>query len=411
MKLNIYCINCEPIKRMTIGIKIAEIEKFNLKTYFNRKVLLAVFTLFSLNLFASQSTNSDSIVAQNEHESKFDAGTFIMHHIADAHQIHFFTLNEGKENEKHFSVYLPIIIKDENGFKVFSSSHFYHHAHTAEIEGKHHHYYLHDGFLLFEEKIYKAEGEEGIKLDESGKIANETVLDLSPTKSIIGIFLTILILALMFVSAARKYKKNPLKAPKGLQALLEPLVLFIRDEVAVPSIGKDKADRFVPFLLTTFFFIWMANLLGLIPFIGGFNVMGTLGVTIVLATVVFIITTISGKSHYWTHIFWPPGVPFPIKLILVPIEIISIFMKPMVLMIRLTANITAGHIIILAFTCLVFIFGQQSAGAGYGAGVGSVLFMVFMYFIELLVVFLQAYVFTLLTAMYFGSALEEPHHH
>ena len=396
---------------MTIGIKIAEIEKFKLKTYFNRKVLLAVFTLFSINLFASQTPNSDTIVAKNEHESKFDAGKFIMHHIADAHQIHFFTLNDGKENEKHFSIYLPIIIKDESGFKTFSSSHFYHHAHTTAIEGKHNHYYLHNGYLLFEEKIYKAEGEEGLKLDEKGKIANQAVLDLSPTKSIIGIFLTILILALIFGSAARKYKKNPLKAPRGFQALLEPLVLFIRDEVAVPSIGKDKADRFVPFLLTTFFFIWMANLLGLIPFIGGFNVMGTLGVTIVLATVVFIITNINGKSHYWTHIFWPPGVPFPIKLILVPIEIISIFMKPMVLMIRLTANITAGHIIILAFTCLVFIFGQQSAGAGYGAGIGSVLFMVFMYFIELLVVFLQAYVFTLLTAMYFGSALEEPHHH
>lgn len=158
-------------------------------------------------------------------------------------------------------------------------------------------------------------------------------------------------------------------------------------------------------------FLLMELQLRLIPFIGGFNVMGTIGVTLVLATVVFIITNINGKSHYWTHILWPPGVPFPIKLILVPIEIISIFMKPMVLMIRLTANITAGHIIILAFTCLVFIFGQQSAGAGYGAGIGSVLFMVFMYFIELLVTFLQAYVFTLLTAMYFGSAIEEPHHH
>ncbi|MCC6722328.1 MAG: F0F1 ATP synthase subunit A [Bacteroidia bacterium] len=396
---------------MTIGIKIAEIKEFSFKLFIKNKVLLAIFTLFSLNLFASETINSDSSNVKSSHNTGFDAGSFIMHHIGDAHEIHFFTLNEGKENEKHFSLYLPIIIKDENGFKIFSSSHFYHNSYTAEIDGKHKHYYLHDGYLLFDEKIYKAEGDNGINIDESGKIANDTVLDLSLTKSVVGIFLTIIILALLFGSAARKYKKNPIKAPSGLQSLLEPLVLFIRDEVAIPSIGKEKADRFVPFLLTTFFFIWLANILGLIPFIGGFNVMGTLGVTIVLATVVFIITNINGKSNYWTHILWPHGVPFPIKLILVPIEILGIFMKPMVLMIRLTANITAGHIIILAFTCLIFIFGQQSAGGGYGAGVGSVLFMIFMYFIELLVVFLQAYVFTLLTAMYFGSAIEEPHHH
>lgn len=396
---------------MTIRIKIAELQKFKLKSIINRKVLLLLFTLFSFNLFAEHDINSDSTTTENKHENKFDAGTFIMHHIADAHQIHFFTLNEGKENEKHFSIYLPIIIKDQNGINVYSSSNFYHHSHTIEINGKHQHYYSYNNYVMFDEKIYKAEGDKGLMLDGAGKILNQSVLDLSPTKSIIGILITIILLLLMFGSAAVKYKKNPLKAPTGLQAWLEPMVLFIRDEVAIPSIGKDKADRFVPFLLTTFFFIWLANLLGLIPFIGGFNVMGTIGVTLVLATVVFIITNINGKSHYWTHILWPPGVPFPIKLILVPIEIISIFMKPMVLMIRLTANITAGHIIILAFTCLVFIFGQQSAGAGYGAGIGSVLFMVFMYFIELLVTFLQAYVFTLLTAMYFGSAIEEPHHH
>ena len=188
------------------------------------------------------------------------------------------------------------------------------------------------------------------------------------------------------------------------------MVIFIRDEVVIPSIGHKHASRFMPFCLTTFFFIWIANILGMIPFIGGFNIMGTLGVTIVLATIVFIMTTINGKPYYWTHILWPHGVPLPIKFILVPIEIIGIFMKPLVLMIRLTANMTAGHIIFLALTSLVFIFGQSSAVAGYGVGVGSLAFMIFMYFIELLVAFLQAYVFTLLAASYFGSALEEPHH-
>ena len=223
-------------------------------------------------------------------------------------------------------------------------------------------------------------------------------------------FITIIILLLLFGLAARKYKRNPNTAPSGVQGLLEILVMFIRDDVVIPAIGPKHAHRFMPFLLTTFFFIWIANLLGMIPFIGGFNIMGTLGVTMVLAAIVFIITTVNGRGHYWMHIVWPPGVPFLVKFILVPIEIVSVFVKPLILMIRLTANMTAGHIIFLALTALIFIFGESSAGAGYGVGVGSVAFMVFMYLIELLVAFLQAYVFTLLAASYFGAALEEPHH-
>ena len=166
----------------------------------------------------------------------------------------------------------------------------------------------------------------------------------------------------------------------------------------------------MPFLLTIFFFIWIANMLGLIPFIGGFNITGTLSVTLVLAAIVFIITTINGNRHYWSHILWPSGVPLPIKFILIPIEFAGIFIKPLVLMIRLTANITAGHIIILAFVSLILIFGESSQAAGYGVGVGSTLFMIFMFFIELLVAFLQAYVFTLLAALYFGDATQEAHH-
>jgi F-type H+-transporting ATPase subunit a len=149
----------------------------------------------------------------------------------------------------------------------------------------------------------------------------------------------------------------------------------------------------------------------LIPFIGGFNITGTLSVTMVLAGIVFIITTVNGNKHYWGHILWPSGVPLPIKFILVPIEVASIFIKPLVLMIRLTANITAGHIIILSFVSLILIFMEQSGmGVGMGVGVGSTLFMIFMFFIELLVAFLQAYVFTLLAALYFGDATQEAHH-
>jgi len=235
-------------------------------------------------------------------------------------------------------------------------------------------------------------------------------MDFSITKSVFGMLFVIVLMIIIFRSVASSYKKRKGMAPTGMQNLFEPFILFIRNEVAIPSIGKKRADAFVPFLLTTFFFIWMCNMLGLIPFIGGFNITGTMSITLVLAAIVFIITSVNGNKHYWGHIFWPPGVPLPIKFILVPIEIMSLFIKPTVLMIRLTANITAGHIIILAFVGLVLLFGQNSAVAGYSIGVGAVLFMVFMFFIELLVAFLQAYVFTLLAALYFGDATQEHHH-
>jgi F-type H+-transporting ATPase subunit a len=222
--------------------------------------------------------------------------------------------------------------------------------------------------------------------------------------------LVIVFMIILFRSVANKYKRNVGKAPSGFQNMIEPFILFVRDDIALPSLGKKKAAQYTPFLLTVFFFIWMCNMLGLIPFLGGFNITGTLSITLVLAAIVFIITSVSGNKHYWGHIFWPPGVPGFVKVILVPIEFMSIFIKPCVLMIRLTANITAGHIIILAFVGLALMFGQQSPVAGYGVGVGSVLFMAFMYCLELLVAFLQAYVFTLLAALYFGDATQDHHH-
>lgn len=341
-----------------------------------------------------------------EDEESFNAGDMIMHHIADAHEIHIIG---------DFAIYLPVILYTDNGLEVFSSSHFYHnekHGHYTKESGEteEYHYYKHGEYVMFHEHIYYAADNGGVEVDPStGEATNRAVFDLSITKSVFGIFLTVAILLLVFISVAKAYKKRKGEAPKGLQSFMEPLILFIRDEVAVPSTGKG-ADRFMPFLLTIFFFIWIANMLGLIPFIGGFNITGTLSVTMVLAAIVFIITTINGNKHYWSHILWPAGVPFPIKIILVPIEILGIFIKPLVLMIRLTANITAGHIIILAFVSLILIFGESSAAAGYGVGVGSTLFMIFMFFIELLVAFLQAYVFTLLAALYFGDATQEAHH-
>ncbi len=339
---------------------------------------------------------------ESAHDEPFDAGAMIMHHISDAHEIHIIG---------DLAIYLPVILWTDNGLEVFSSSHFYHNEKHVSHDGENHHYYTHGGYVMHHEHIYQAADNGGLSFDaETGEVNNASVFDISITKSVAGMFLTIILLFLIFGSVAKGYKKRPGQAPKGIQSFMEPLILFIRDEVAIPSIGAKKADKFMPFLLTVFFFIWIANLLGLIPFIGGFNVTGTLSVTIVLAGIVFILTTINGNKHYWSHILWPAGVPAPIKFILVPIEFLSIFIKPAVLMIRLTANITAGHIIILAFVSLVLIFGQSSAVAGYGVGVGSVLFMIFMFFIELLVAFLQAYVFTLLAALYFGDATQEAHH-
>lgn len=366
-------------------------------------ITLVFFTGFSSG-FAQEPEATQEAVHQeaDSHKEKFDPAEMIMHHIQDAHEIHL-----GGD----MAIYLPVIIYHDGKFDVFSSRNLYHNkTEVTTPVGRTEHYYKHGKYILLHEHIYLADADGGVTYKDNGEVANEAAFDLSITKSVIGVFLTGLILILIFGSVAKSYKKRKDRAPKGLQSFMEPLILFIRDEVAVPSIGEGKADRYMPFLLTIFFFIWVANILGLIPFIGGFNVTGTIAVTLVLAAIVFIITTFSGNKHYWGHILWPPGVPFPIKLILVPIEFLGIFIKPIVLMIRLTANITAGHIIILAFVALVLIFGEISDTAGYGVGVGSVLFMVFMYFIELLVAFLQAYVFTLLASLYFGDAKQEAHH-
>lgn len=369
-------------------------------------LLTVLFLCGQISVSAQDPHEAEPTSHHEETKKPFSAGEMIMHHISDAHKIHFIG---------ELSLHLPVIIYGDNGIEVFSSSHFYnneeHGAHTHAGETEEYHYGSHGDYIMYHEHIYLADGNEGLVFDtESGEVANVAAFDLSITKTVAGVLITCILLLLIFGTVAKGYKKRKGQAPKGLQSFMEPLILFIRDEVAVPSIGAKKADRFMPFLLTSFFFIWIANMLGLIPFLGGFNITGTLAVTMVLAGIVFIITAFSGNKAYWGHLLWPPGVPLPIKFILVPIEIAGIFIKPLVLMIRLTANITAGHIIILAFVSLILIFGESSAAAGYGVGVGATLFMIFMFFIELLVAFLQAYVFTLLAALYFGDATQEAHH-
>jgi F-type H+-transporting ATPase subunit a len=251
-----------------------------------------------------------------------------------------------------------------------------------------------------------------VKFDSHGNEVRP-VLDISITKTVVAIFLSSFLIILIFISVAKSYKKTEGHAPKGLQSFLEPLIVFIRDDVAKAAIGKNY-EKYTPYLLTIFFFILFNNLFGLIPFFpGGANVTGNIAVTGVMAAFTFIITTISGNKQYWMHIVNAPGVPWWLKIPipLMPIvELMGIFTKPFVLMVRLFANISAGHIIILGFISLIFIFGEMNEALGYGVSIVSVGFSIFMNFLELLVAFIQAYVFTLLSALYFGMATEEAHH-
>jgi F-type H+-transporting ATPase subunit a len=210
---------------------------------------------------------------------------------------------------------------------------------------------------------------------------------------------------LVFLTVAKAYKKTGVtSAPKGLQSFMEPIILFVRDEVAKPNIGKHYA-KYMPFLLTIFFLIWINNMLGLVPlFPGGANVSGNIAFTMTLAVFTFILVNINGNKNYWQHIFWMPGMHWSMKLFLAPIELLGVFTKPISLMIRLFANITAGHILVLSLICLIFIFKSIFASAI------AVPFAVFINMIELLVAFLQAFIFTMLAAMYIGMATEEHHH-
>lgn len=326
-----------------------------------------------------------------EGEKKFDAGKLILEHIGDSHDWHLWG-----EGHSAVSIPLPVILYTEKGLDIFMSSAF---EHGHRDVTKKNTYRLEEGHI-------KIVGDAGM-IDEE---ASEQIMDFSITKNVASLLIGAALLLWIFLSVAKGYKTRVGKAPKGLQSWLEPLILFVRDDVAKASIGP-KYERYLPYLLTVFFFIFINNLLGLVPiFPGGANLTGNIAVTMILATITLIITLFSGNGHYWRHIFAMPGVPIPILIILTPIEIMGVFLKPFVLMIRLFANMTAGHIIALAFFSLIFIFGEMSPGAGYGVSVVSVAFTVFMGMLELLVAFLQAYVFTLLSAIYFGAAVEEHHH-
>lgn len=365
------------------------------------------------------SLSDETPIATDSHgdSEAFNAGDMIMHHVTDAHDIHLFTIEKGKgEEDVHVSIPLPIILYSvEDGLSVFMSSAF-HHGHAAKnryILNHGHIYRLGINNRLAESEELNIEEALGLGYSEeslAGVFRGEpgAFFDLSITKTTFGILLTVFIMFFVFMSIAKSYKRSPNEAPKGMQSLMEPIILFVRDEIAKPSVGP-RYEKFLPYLLTIFFFIWTANMLGLIPFIGGFNVTGNIAVTLVLALFTFVITNVSGNKYYWKHIF-APDIPIPLYILMIPIEIMGVFIKPIVLCARLFANITAGHIIILAFMSLIFIFANQyGTGAGFGVSIVSLLFAIFMNIMEILVAFLQAYVFTLLSALYFGAAVEEHH--
>lgn len=337
-----------------------------------------------------------------EGEKKLDAGKMIMEHIMDAHDWHLWGEGNGA-----VSIPLPVIAYSSRGLDVFMSGNF-HHAHSTW-----------NGYML-----HRKEGEKKytlVAVKEMGAVDAHTatideevtasLIDLSITKNVAVIFISGFILVFIMLNVARAYKVRKGMAPKGIQSLIEPLIVMIRDDVAKPSIGH-KYERFMPYLLTVFFFIFLNNLLGLIPFFpGGANLTGNVAVTLTLALITFVIQMLHTNKNFWVHILAMPGVPKGVLLILTPIELLGVFLRPFVLMVRLFANITAGHIVALSFISMIFIFKENfGTGGAYGISVFSMLMYAFMGFLELLVAFLQAYVFTLLSAIYFGAAVEEHHH-
>ena len=344
-------------------------------------------SLFLLLLSVSPSAVSQEANSSASEKKEFVASDFILDHIADSHEWHILTKKHGES----LAIYLPVILyTKENGITAFSSKRLAH--------GK-----IYKGFMLAEEGELKGKI---VSVNSENEINEETLpLDFSITKTVAAMFFAALIGLFLFISMARSYKKTGISAPKGIQGFLEPVILFVRDDIAIPNIGKHKYEKYIPYLLTVFFFILINNLMGLVPFPPPFgaNVTGNIAVTLVLASCTFLITQFSGNKAYWRHIFATPGVPFWLLPIMIPVEIIGIISKPFALMIRLFANITAGHIIVLSLICLIFIFESLAVAPV------SILFVIFMDYLELLVAFLQAYVFTLLSALFISLAVQEHH--
>jgi len=364
-----------------------------------QKFLLYILSVTFLLVLTQRVTLASEEEPKHNQEStdhsdkeKFKPGTFIFEHIQDGYSWHVFTYKG-----HHYSIPLPVILYSKNqGLVTFWSSKLAHgHSYKNFV-------ITHDG--PHKNKI--------IEVDDHGEFL-ERPFDISITKNVVAIWFSSFLLIWIFISVAKSYKRREGMHPKGMQSLLEPLILFIRDDIAKNSIGEHSYEKYTPFLLTIFFFILLNNLLGLVPILpGGANVTGNITVTMALALATFLMTNLTGNKNYWKHLFNPPGVPWWLKLPvpLIPfIELIGVIIKPFVLMIRLFANISAGHIIVLGFFSLIFIFGSMDINLGYAVSPVSIAFTIFMTMLELLVAFIQAYVFTILSAIYFGMASESDH--
>ena len=363
----------------------------------------AFFTVLFLSLLTAgfAASNSSDKEANTEEES-FNASELIFHHIGDSHSFHVYG-----SDEDHFpnalTVPLPIILWTDNGLVTFLSSEFKHDVDGRVIVTK-------KGmqFVNLHDKIYQLNaGATAVAFDAKHHATNAVrPMDFSITKNVFSMFLSVALILLIFLLSARSYKNSEDNMPSGIGRFMEPIVVFIRDEVAIPNIGENHYKKYMPYLLTLFFFIWINNVIGLIPFFPfSSNLSGNIAFTLTLAVITFAITLFSSKKYYWKHMLWMPGLPVPMKLFLAPIEIIGMFVKPIALMIRLFANITAGHVIVLSLIGLIFIFET------FWVAPISVLFTLFISVIEVLVVAIQAYIFTMLSALYFGQALEEEHEH
>ncbi|RPD38767.1 F0F1 ATP synthase subunit A [Chitinophaga barathri] len=364
--------------------------------------LITVFLMAVSGAFATANEGHDPH-AEGGHEEKkgFNAKEVILGHVKDAHDWHLLSVGDF-----HLTMPLPVIIYNPaRGTSMFSSSKF-EHGHKS-YEG----YRIVDAHYLEANHLSPKLYTEGkiIAVDANDQPTGEKIYDLSMTKNITSMILAALLLVILMLNVAKAYKlRGSRQAPKGFQSLIEPVIIFMRDEVVKPNIPGGKADRYVPFILTIFFFILINNLLGLLP--GSANVTGNIAVTFALALISFVAMMAATNRHFWGHIFNPP-VPGFVKPILAPVELIGVFTKPISLMVRLFANILAGHIIILSIISLVFIFGTLNRGIGYGFLPVTIAFNIVMMLLELLVAFIQAFIFANLTAVFIGQAMEHTGHH
>lgn len=354
------------------------------KKYIFSILIAGIFALVSATSFAQKENESHS-KNHGAVNTKEGVDQMIDHHLHDSH---YFDLFADGEAGKHYGVALPIILID-NGVKLFSASRFDHGNELVEIGGQH--------YKLYDSKIYKTNAAGTLHFDEDGYPTNDKPWDFSITKNVAFIILVSIVLLIVFISMAKSYKEKGVM-PKGFSRILEPMIVFVRDDIAKTNIGP-KYKKYMGWLLTIFFFILFMNLLGLFPF--GVNVTGNIAVTFALAIITFFITQFSGNKHYWKHIFWFPDVHWFVKIILIPIEILGMFTKPFALMIRLFANMTAGHVITMSLLGLIVVFQNWIAGPAFFG------FSLFIGLIEILVAFLQAYIFTLLSALYIGMAVDD----